>query len=1131
MRKISTLLLLAVLLVSGISLSAAGSKTITDQLNKKIEVSTDNEMIRINITLSEKFDSQALIQQVESIRQTDRREYVISVLKDFTSLSQEGIIAQLNDFQRSNTVEKVTTYWIANVINCYATSSAIEELSKRSDIASIDYDEYRVLLDPRENENGHFEPGNTDNREITWNVIKINATAVWALGFNGEGIIVSVIDTGVNYNHVDLNDHVWEDPDYPNHGYDFVNNDNDPMDDHGHGTHCSGTVAGDGTAGSQTGVAPEATIMCCKVLDAGGGGNESGVWDAIEFSVENGANVMSLSLGWQHSWGPNRSVWRQAFDNAMAAGVVASVAAGNEGDQQGSYPIPDNVRTPGDLPPPWLHPDQTLIGGTSGIICIGATNSSDNLASFSGRGPLDWSTISPFNDYPYGPEMGLIRPDVCAPGENIKSLAHYSNTGYESGWSGTSMATPANAGMIALMLQKNNTLTPAEISQISEETAHVLTPGKNNNTGSGRIDALAAIEATSLPGPSYYSHIINDASGNNNGELDPGESILLTLSMGNFSDEPADDITVDLSTDSEYITITDGTEYFGNFGLEDIIEMVDAFAFDVANNIPGGESIKFILTAHNTDKSWESSFTVIANGVTLMVTNFSIVDAGGNNNGSLDPGETADILIETSNMGQIDAANTTATLSTNSAEITINSSSFDFETLGAGETATATFNITVDAGAAVGTSVELLYEVISGYYNLEASFFPKIGLIVEDFETGDFSQYEWEFAGNADWTVVSSGAYEGVYAAKSGAIGHNAYTEMKLTIEVAGPDSIAFYRKVSSEATYDFLEFYIDNSKVDEWSGAVAWGRAAYAVTEGEHTFRWKYDKDANTIGGSDCAWVDYIELPAMMDETMSVNAGGNDEACEGVDYETNAYAQNYNTLIWETSGTGIFDNNAALEAIYTPSADDYEAGMVTLSLTVYGDGGTSLTDEMELSFISLPVAAGNISGDDWVCMGGANIYTIDEIEFAETYNWNLAPHLAGEISGDNTEITINWSDTYIGVVTLKVQGLNDCGEGEFSEGLEIEVDDCTGIDDVDNASAIEISPNPNNGSFTLNFGDHGISSTVKIMDLTGKIVFETANDGQNHVLVNAENLENGIYFVIIENNISQKIEKLIIQK
>jgi PKD repeat protein len=352
--------------------------------------------------------------------------------------------------------------------------------------------------------------GGNGGKEITWNVTKVNAPAVWSLGYTGTGIKVGVLDTGVNYNHVDLADHMWTDPSYPNHGYDFANSDNNPMDDHGHGTHCAGTVAGDGTAGSQTGMAPNATIIALKVLDAGGSGQESGVWAAIQFIVDHGGDVISMSLGWQQAWNPDRLSWRNSFNNALAAGVISSVAAGNEGTSPG---VPNNLRTPGDVPPPWLHPDQTLTGGVSGVVSVGATDINDAIASFSSRGPVTWSTINPFNDYAYNPGMGLIRPDISAPGDNIKSLDYSSNTGYADGWSGTSMATPCVAGVMALMLNKNPNLTPAEIDYAIEMNALELgTAGKDNTFGAGRINALAAINALGLSA-NFSANITNVCTG------------------------------------------------------------------------------------------------------------------------------------------------------------------------------------------------------------------------------------------------------------------------------------------------------------------------------------------------------------------------------------------------------------------------------------------------------------------------------------------------------------------------------------------------------------------------------------------------------------------------------------------
>ncbi len=1127
MKNFSTLFLTVFLsLLFSFSSSASESKTITKHLQEHIKTMEKGDLVRINITLKEQFDSQNLIRQAQSLQGEARREYAVSVLKDFAQLSQEGVVAELNQMQRSNAVKKVTTYWIANLINCYATPAAIQQLEKHQDIASIDYDEYRIVLDPDTWKNAVPEEGNPASREITWNVLKVNADDVWALGYTGEGVIVSVLDTGVNYDHLDLEDHVWEHPEYPNHGYDFVNNDNDPKDDHGHGTHCAGTVAGDGTAGSQTGMAPEATIMCMKVLDGGGGGNESGVWSAAEFSVENGAHVMSLSLGWQHSWGPNRTVWRQTFDNALAAGVVAAVAAGNEGDQLGSYPIPDNVRTPGDCPPPWLHPDQTLEGGLSGVICVGSTTSSDAVSSFSSRGPLDWSAVNQYNDYPYSPEMGLIRPDLAAPGSNIKSLAHYSNTGYESGWSGTSMATPAFAGMMALMLQKNMTLSPAEIPQISEETATVLQAGKNNNSGSGRIDCLAAVEATSMPGPSYYAHTVNDASGNNNGELDPGESVLLSLTMANFSDEEANGVTVEISTTNEFITITDNTEYFGDFGLEDIIEMTDAFAFDVANNIPGGETFKIDINAYNDDESWTSSFLVTANGVLLMTGSYSFDDASGNNNGGLDPGETVDMHIEIMNNGQIDAGDAMAYLTTSDPMVTINAGTFDLETLESGGTVDAMFNLSISEGAPVGMSVELFLEVESGYYTLEQNYSPKVGLIVEDFESGDFSQYEWEFDGNADWTIDDSDPYEGMYAAKSGDIGDQSDTELKLTLEVAADDSIAFMVKVSSEAGYDYLQFYINNTLQDEWAGEVDWVRVSYPVNEGEHTFRWVYDKDWSVSNGEDCGWIDFVELPAMVDNTMTVFAGDDTDICEGLDFQTQANAANFETMLWETSGDGTFDDETAMDAMYYPGEEDWNNGMVTLSLSVFS-GMESMTDEVEITFMPLPEDAGLISGLELVCSGWEANYMIDELGDSDWYHWVMEPETAGTMEGTENEVTIQWAEDYTGEVMLKVQGMNDCGEGVFSQEFMVTIDACTGVDEL-SGTEISIAPNPSNGQFAI---ETDISDgLIEILDLSGKVVFTQKITSANPV-INAAELNEGMYFIRIQGQNTTAVEKLVIRK
>ena len=488
MKKIIIWIQLILFFVYSISLFAKAEIKTQELIDKLMTIpDKSNELIEINIFLSKNLNSSILLEESRSFKfKKDRRNFVTNNLKDFSNKTQKEIISILSDKKRSNSVGRIRPLWIANVINCFADKETIIELSNRDDIRKIDFDDYSyVLIGDKDSSKNSM----SKERDLAWNVARINADHVWDLGYTGEGVLVSVLDTGINYDHDDLKDHLWEDPNYPNHGYDFFNDDNDPSDDHGHGTHCSGSVAGDGTSGTKTGSAPDATIMGLKILSASGGGQESDVWDAIQFSIEHGVDIMSMSIGWRLSDGPDKPTWRTVMSNTLAAGVIASVAAGNE---RTGADAPDNIRTPGIAPPPWTSPDQTLLGPNAAVVCVGATNQYDEYASFSSFGPSTGENIEGFNDYPFDPEMGLIRPDVSAPGTSIPSLSYQSNSGYVN-MSGTSMATPLVAGVMALMLDRNPDLTPEDISRLLEENVYNIQIPKSNDYGKGIVDALSTI--------------------------------------------------------------------------------------------------------------------------------------------------------------------------------------------------------------------------------------------------------------------------------------------------------------------------------------------------------------------------------------------------------------------------------------------------------------------------------------------------------------------------------------------------------------------------------------------------------------------------------------------------------------
>lgn len=482
-------ILLLLLTLFSLNLIYAQTNTIEPELQEALNQKGD-EMISINIILKSQADVHKLQQiAAKANDRKSKREVVVNELKSFSKSTQSDLMSILDAEAKSGEVEDIRCHWLVNAISCSASSEVIYLIARHNDVEVIAYDEMKYLL--WDEEVKAVEPA----RGMTQNITHVKADDVWDLGYTGEGVMVAVIDTGVNFNHIDLADHLWDGgEEYPNHGYNTIENSHDVSDGFGHGTHCAGVVCGDGTSGTQTGIAPNATLMCIKVMDDTGYGSATSISAGMEFAIEHGADVLNMSLGIPFASAAVREMLREACVNALQCGIAAAVAVGNDGQLQISFPVPNNVRVPGGCPPPWIHPDQeSNAGGLSCCIAVGAVDFNNVRAPFSSYGPFTWQETS-YADYPYEPGMGLIRPDLSAPGVGIISANPNNNNGHVS-MDGTSQAAPCVAGVIALMLEKNPELTPAEISMILETTAVKIEDNKNNYTGSGCIDALAAIQS------------------------------------------------------------------------------------------------------------------------------------------------------------------------------------------------------------------------------------------------------------------------------------------------------------------------------------------------------------------------------------------------------------------------------------------------------------------------------------------------------------------------------------------------------------------------------------------------------------------------------------------------------------
>ncbi|WP_392531916.1 S8 family peptidase [Nostoc sp. C117] len=294
-----------------------------------------------------------------------------------------------------------------------------------------------------------------------WGADLVKAPEVWAHGYTGKGVVVAVIDTGVDYNHEDLKNNIWTNSkEIPgngidddgngyvddNYGWNFSDNNNNTLDNNGHGTHVSGTIAGENNNYGVTGIAYDAKIMPVKVLNESGSGSYSSIAKGIHYAVDNGANVINLSLGGAYS---NRTL-ESAINYASSKGVIVVMAAGNDGESSPDYPA--------------------RYASKSGI-AVGAVDKNNNIADFSDR--------SGTNQIAY----------VTAPG--VKVYSSLPNNQYAT-YSGTSMAAPHVAGVVALMLSANSKLTDAQVRQIVTETAGSSTQSTNSSLNISDISSLTS---------------------------------------------------------------------------------------------------------------------------------------------------------------------------------------------------------------------------------------------------------------------------------------------------------------------------------------------------------------------------------------------------------------------------------------------------------------------------------------------------------------------------------------------------------------------------------------------------------------------------------------------------------------
>lgn len=470
-----------------IKAEAANQAKLSSSLVEQFE---SQEEVTFIVTFKDKANTAQVAQEAElkaskanlsaEAAEVNKRSAVLNALEATASEAQAGVIS----FLEEKKVADYQSYHITNAVVVTATEDIAKQIAQFKEVSKVLPNFKIENIDPQPQANA--ELNNTSN--VLWNVDMVNPTPLWAEGYDGTGIVIASLDSGAQWDHPAIRD-TYRGYDastgtvnHEGNFFDPYNNRTEAYDDNGHGTHTIGTMTGYVSSedapipeleDTYIGVAPGATWIAGKILDASGNGSTDKLLAAAEWVMAPGGDASLAPDVVNNSWGfPGINplevdeFFRDVVQNWRAAGIFPVFAAGNAVDG-----VVDAV--PGSVSFPASYPE---------AFAVGAIDSEKNLAEFSLRGP------SPY---------GEIKPEVSAPGVDI--ISAYPGNGYAQA-NGTSMAAPAVAGSVALLIQKYPDADVDELENALTSTAEALTNDEytespNNGFGHGLVDTAAAAEA------------------------------------------------------------------------------------------------------------------------------------------------------------------------------------------------------------------------------------------------------------------------------------------------------------------------------------------------------------------------------------------------------------------------------------------------------------------------------------------------------------------------------------------------------------------------------------------------------------------------------------------------------------
>ena len=344
---------------------------------------------------------------------------------------------------------------------------------------------------------------------------------------------------------------------------------------------------------------------------------------------------------------------------------------------------------------------------------------------------------------------------------------------------------------------------------------------------------------------------------------DAGATIDWNLSVVNVGAAATSNAYAKMTSSTPGVTILTDSVFIGSIAADGIRDLSNAFRASLSDNFEDGESAQFTVNVYWGSSNSSKPVSITVNAAKLEIANYTITNA--NNSTAFAPGDLVNITFTNKNNGHATLQHATVDLTSNYTGAPVLSDASDINALAPTQTINNIFQVQLGNNVPDYTIIPLYYHRFYNNKHFVDTVYITLGTSMEDFESGDFSQFNWSNSGNYAWTITNEAPYAGTYCARSkSGLGNNQTSSMQITINAFEDGNISYFRKVSSELNWDKFFFYIDGAEMESKSGTVAWSQASFPVTAGTHTYKFEYSKDNSQNSGSDCAWVDNIVFPGF---------------------------------------------------------------------------------------------------------------------------------------------------------------------------------------------------------------------------------------------------------------------------